>query len=135
MDNNTILTVTPKIEELSSLCLENSKIDPELYTKYNVQRGLRDLQGRGVLAGLTNISNIISSVEKDGKMVPCDGVLLYRGIDVRDIVKGFIKEDRLGFEETAYLLLFGRLPSAAELQGQNLTYKLCSRRCHEGPDT
>ncbi len=116
MDNNTILTVTPKIEELSSLCLENSKIDPELYTKYNVQRGLRDLQGRGVLAGLTNISNIISSVEKDGKMVPCDGVLLYRGIDVRDIVKGFIKEDRLGFEETAYLLLFGRLPSAAELQ-------------------
>ena len=63
MDNNTILTVTPKIEELSSLCLENSKIDPELYTKYNVQRGLRDLQGRGVLAGLTNISNIISSVE------------------------------------------------------------------------
>ena len=116
MDNNTILTVTPKIEELSSLCLENSKIDPELYTKYNVQRGLRDLQGRGVLAGLTNISNIISSVEKDGKMVPCDGVLLYRGIDVRDIVKGFIREDRLGFEETAYLLLFGRLPSAAELQ-------------------
>ena len=116
MDNNTILTVTPKIEELSSLCLENSKIDPELYTKYNVQRGLRDLQGRGVLAGLTNISNIISSVEKDGKMVPCDGVLLYRGIDVRDIVKGFIKEVRLGFEETAYLLLFGRLPSAAELQ-------------------
>ncbi len=116
MDSNTILTVTPKIEELSSLCLENSKIDPELYTKYNVQRGLRDLQGRGVLAGLTNISNIISSVEKDGKMVPCDGVLLYRGIDVRDIVKGFIKEDRLGFEETAYLLLFGRLPSAAELQ-------------------
>ena len=116
MDNNTILTVTPKIEELSSLCLENSKIDPELYTKYNVQRGLRDLQGRGVLAGLTNISNIISSVEKDGKMVPCDGVLLYRGIDIRDIVKGFIKEDRLGFEETAYLLLFGRLPSAAELQ-------------------
>lgn len=116
MDNNTILTVTPKIEELSSLCLENSKIDPELYTKYNVQRGLRDLQGRGVLAGLTNISNIISSVEKDGKMIPCDGVLLYRGIDVRDIVKGFIKEDRLGFEETAYLLLFGRLPSAAELQ-------------------
>lgn len=116
MDNHTILTVTPKIEELSSLCQENSKINPELYTKYNVQRGLRDLQGRGVLAGLTNISNIISSVEKDGKTVPCDGVLLYRGIDIRDIVKGFIKEDRLGFEETAYLLLFGRLPSAAELQ-------------------
>lgn len=90
MDNHTILTVTPKIEELSSLCLENSKINPELYTKYNVQRGLRDLQGRGVLAGLTNISNIISSVEKNGKTVPCDGVLLYRGIDIRDIVKGFM---------------------------------------------
>ena len=116
MDNHTILTVTPKIEELSSLCLENSKINPELYTKYNVQRGLRDLQGRGVLAGLTNISNIISSVEKNGKTVPCDGVLLYRGIDIRDIVKGFINEDRLGFEETAYLLLFGRLPSSTELQ-------------------
>ncbi len=116
MDNNTILTVTPKIEELSSLCLENSKIDPELYTRYNVQRGLRDLQGKGVLAGLTNISNIISSVEKDGKSVPCDGVLLYRGIDIRDIVKGFITENRLGFEETAYLLLFGRLPSSEQLQ-------------------
>lgn len=114
--DHTILTVTPKIEELASLCLENSRIDPSLYAQYNVQRGLRDLQGRGVLAGLTNISTVISSKEEDGKTVPCDGILRYRGIDVREIVRGFIAEDRMGFEETAYLLLFGKLPSSAELE-------------------
>lgn len=113
---HSILTVSPQIEELASLCLENSRIDSELYTKYNVQRGLRDLQGRGVLAGLTNISTIISSREENGTTVPCDGILRYRGIDVQDIVRGFVSEHRMGFEETAYLLLFGRLPSAEELQ-------------------
>ena len=104
-----------RIEELSRLCIENGKIDKELYTFHDVKRGLRDINGKGVRAGLTEISEICSNREVDGKTVPCDGKLYYRGIDVEDIVKGFIHDDRFGFEEVVYLLLFGSLPNTEQL--------------------
>ena len=102
--------ITPKIEELSALCRNNYNIEPELYQKYEVKRGLRDINGKGVVAGLTDISEVCSSKTVNGESVPCDGKLYYRGIDIEDIVKGFIDEKRFGFEETVYLLLFGELP-------------------------
>ena len=72
-----ILQVTPRVEALAALCRSNSSIDAELYRQYDVKRGLRDVNGQGVLAGLTNISDIISRKERDGKMVPCEGELYY----------------------------------------------------------
>ncbi|MEG1568691.1 MAG: citrate/2-methylcitrate synthase [Oscillospiraceae bacterium] len=107
--------VTPQIKDLSRLCLENSTISPELYTKYKVNRGLRDLNGNGVLTGLTEISEIQSSKIVDGESVPCEGKLFYRGINIEDIVEGFVSEKRFGFEEVIYLLLFGSLPTPAQL--------------------
>lgn len=112
---NTYAEITPKIKELTQLCLDNSQIDASLYTKYQVNRGLRDLKGKGVLTGLTEISEIQSSVEVNGESVPCEGKLFYRGIDIEQIVGGFIQEKRYGFEETVYLLLFGNLPSREQL--------------------
>lgn len=91
-------------------------IDSELYKKYDVKRGLRDLNGKGVLTGLTAISEIRSSVVKDGKEIKCPGKLFYRGIDVEDIIGDFISERRFAFEETAYLLLMGNLPTKTELE-------------------
>ncbi len=112
---NKYSEITPKIQELSQLCLDNSRIDAALYTQYKVNRGLRDLNGKGVLTGLTEISEIQSSIEVDGESVPCEGKLFYRGIDIEEIVGGFIKEQRFGFEETVYLLLFGNLPTREQL--------------------
>ncbi|MDO5417117.1 MAG: citrate/2-methylcitrate synthase [Lachnospiraceae bacterium] len=99
------------------LCLSNSTINPELFQEYGVKRGLRDKNGAGVLAGLTNISMIQSKKEVNGSLVPCDGRLLYRGYDINDLVRGFLTSStrHFGFEEIAYLLLFGQLPSAAQL--------------------
>lgn len=111
--------VTPQIKKLSRLCTKNSSIDPQLYAKYQVNRGLRDLNGNGVLTGLTEISEIISSKTVNGEKLPCEGKLYYRGIDVEQIVDGFIREKRFGFEETAYLLLFGKLPTQAQLEEFN----------------
>ena len=107
--------VTPKIRELSKLCVNSSSIDSSLFTKYEVNRGLRDLNGNGVLTGLTEISEIQSTKIVDGECVPCDGKLFYRGVDVEEIVGGFIREKRFGFEEVTYLLLFGKLPNRSEL--------------------
>ncbi|CZT57995.1 citrate/2-methylcitrate synthase [Solibaculum mannosilyticum] len=107
--------ITPQIRELTQLCLDNSAIDPSLYTKYKVNRGLRDLNGKGVLTGLTEISEIKSSEIVDGETVPCEGKLYYRGIDIEEIVGGFIREKRFGFEEATYLLLFGDLPNKDQL--------------------
>lgn len=112
---STMLTVTPEIEALASACIENTNISPELYQKFEVKRGLRDVNGVGVLAGLTNISEIISSRMENGVKVPCDGELRYRGYDINELVRGFLKDGRKGYEETAYLLLFGRLPNVSEL--------------------
>lgn len=108
--------ISPDILQLSKKCTAVSQIDPELYYKYDVKRGLRDLNGKGVLAGLTDISEICSKKLIDGKEVPCRGELYYRGRNVRDLVRGFTQEKRFGFEEITYLLLFGELPNADELQ-------------------
>lgn len=121
-----ISTITDEIKQLASLCNENFLIDSSLYTKYEVKRGLRDISGKGVLTGLTEISEIRSYTIVDSDMIPCEGKLYYQGVDVEDIVKGFIKEDRFGFEETVYLLLFGKLPSKGELK--KLTDLLASYR-------
>lgn len=106
---------TPEIDILAEKVTSNSIIDSELYTKYNVKRGLRDLDGRGVLTGLTDISTIIQSKNVDGKMVPCEGELYYRGYNIKDIIKGINDDNRYGFEEVVYLLLFGEMPNAKEL--------------------
>ncbi len=108
-------TITDDVYKLADLCAENSNIDPKLYDLYEVKRGLRDVDGKGVVTGLTEISTIYSSKNVNGEEVPCEGRLYYRGINIIDIVDGFSKEDRFGFEETVYLLLFGKLPDNAEL--------------------
>jgi len=104
------------IENLAKQCETNYKIAPELYEKYEVKRGLRDKNGVGVMAGLTKISQIESSKTVDGKKEPCEGRLLYRGYNINDLVRGYIDDERYGFEETAYLLLFGVLPDKKQLE-------------------
>lgn len=107
--------ISPEVYELAKKCSAISKIDPALYTKYDVKRGLRDIDGKGVLAGLTEISEIISNKIIDGKTVQCDGELYYRGYNIIDIVKN-LGGRRFGYEETVYLLLFGELPGEKELK-------------------
>ena len=102
--------IKPEVRMFADMCVENSRIDPELYLKYDVKRGLRDLNGKGVLTGLTNISEIISSKTVDGKSVPCEGELYYRGYSVEELVRRQLAGDHFGYERTAYLLLFGELP-------------------------
>lgn len=118
---NGTYEITPKILELAELCEKNNNIERELYTKYDVKRGLRDLNGKGVLAGLTNISDVLAKKIVDGVEVPCEGNLYYRGYNIKELVKGFLDEQRFGFEEVAYLLLFGELPSEAQLADFNQT--------------
>lgn len=102
------------VNELADL-LKERKIDPELYTEYNVKRGLRNNDGTGVLVGLTEVGDVHSYVIEDGKKIPVEGRLKYRGYDVYDLVKGIEEEGRYGFEETCYLLLFGELPTKQKL--------------------
>lgn len=116
MQNENFFNITGELRELSSICEQNGKINKELYAKYDVKRGLRDINGKGVLAGLTEISEICSSKMVDGVSVPCDGKLYYRGVDVEEIVKGFIADKRFGFEEVVYLLIFGKLPNKDQLE-------------------
>ena len=108
--------ITPGISKLSDMLIESNMIDPQLYTEHKVNRGLRDLNGKGVLTGLTEISEICSRKVVDGVEVPCDGELYYRGYNIIDLVRDFIGDNRFGFEETAYILLFGKLPNAQELE-------------------
>ncbi|HKM22384.1 MAG TPA: citrate/2-methylcitrate synthase [Lachnospiraceae bacterium] len=117
MDHNVFCEITPEILALSELAQKASEIDAELYTKYEVKRGLRDINGKGVLAGLTDISDIRTTKVVNGEVVPADGELFYRGYNVKDLVNGFSKENRFGFEEVAYLLLFNVLPRPYELNG------------------
>ncbi len=119
MKNEELYKITQELIDLSELCKKNGKIERELYTKYDVKRGLRDLNGKGVLAGLTEISEICSKKNVNGVETPCDGKLYYRGVDVEDIVKGFIDDDRFGFEEVVYLLIFGKLPNQEEFEQIN----------------
>ncbi|BAH05085.1 citrate/2-methylcitrate synthase [Clostridium kluyveri] len=103
-----------KFEQDLSKKLRNS-IDPELYNKYQVKRGLRDADGRGVLVGLTEIGEVHSYIIDENEVIPIPGTLMYRGINIQYIVNGFLKDDRFGFEEVCYLLLFGELPNKKEL--------------------
>ncbi len=114
--NGDYSAITPEIDVLAQKMTANSIIDTELYSKYNVKRGLRDIDGKGVLTGLTDISAIIQNKTVDGKVVPCDGELYYRGYNVNDIIDGITRDDRFGFEEVVYLLLFGTMPTAEELK-------------------
>lgn len=110
-----ICDITPQIAKYTKTCLENSFICEEMYQKFKVNRGLRDLEGKGVLTGLTDISEINSKKTVDGKVVPIEGELFYRGIRVEKLIEGCIKDNRgFGFEECTYLLLQGKLPNARE---------------------
>lgn len=115
MDHNSFCEITPEILALSALSEQASYINPDLYTKYEVKRGLRDINGKGVLTGLTNISDVRVNRMLNGDSVPQDGELFYRGYDIQDLVDGFTSENRYGYEEVTYLLLFGKLPDKEEL--------------------
>ncbi len=104
-------------KKLSKRCWDQGIIDPELYTKYDVKRGLRDQQGKGVLTGLTRISEINSSRMENGVSVPMPGELFYRGYRVEKLIDEFVKNGRYGFEEITWLLLFGTLPTKEEYEG------------------
>lgn len=108
-----------RIPYYAEICKRNCQINPELYSKYDVKRGLRENNGKGVLVGLTKIAEVKSYTIDDGDMIPCEGKLYYRGIDIEDIVNGFVKDDRFGFEEVAYLLMFGSLPDKKQLENFN----------------
>lgn len=105
-----------EIEQLSKDNIENSKIDESLFTHYNVQKGLRDVNGVGVIAGLTNISEVISKKEVDGVLQPCAGELYYRGYNINDLIDNYDLNFGFGFEEVVYLLLFNKLPAKDELK-------------------
>ena len=116
MEQNSFSEITPEIMRLANLSEQAGIIDTELFTKYDVKRGLRDLNGKGVLAGLTNISDVRANKIVDGVQVPTHGKLFYRGYNVKDLVEGFAGENRFGFEEVTYLLLFDKLPDKQELE-------------------
>lgn len=136
--------ITPDILKLSELCSGNSVINSEMYLEHKVFRGLRDLNGNGVLTGLTEVSDIQSfEIGEDGEKHPCRGRLFYRGINVEELVGGFIKDNRFGFEETTYLLLVRR---PAEPGGTGQFYQdsfriphaagfLCTRYHYEGAES
>lgn len=115
MEKNIYSEITPEIIELAEMSRQAGVIDSELFTKYDVKRGLRDLNGKGVLAGLTNISDVRATKVIDGVTFPDHGQLFYRGYNVADLVNGFSNDNRFGFEEVTYLLLFNKLPNADEL--------------------
>ena len=106
---------TPEIVELSELSRKADVIENELFVKYDVKRGLRDLNGKGVLTGLTRISEIVAKKVVDGKEVPADGEIYFRGYDVHKLIEAAVSENRFAFEECAYLLLFDSLPTGKEL--------------------
>lgn len=113
---NKYSEITPAVAALAKQAVDCSAIDPELYRLYDVKRGLRDLNGNGVLTGLTKISDIRAFNMVDGEKCPADGELFYRGYRIEDLVNGFLADGRFGFEEVAYLLLFGHLPDRSALE-------------------
>ncbi len=119
MEGKDFSVITPEIRTLAHYCKE-SKINTSLYDKYEVKRGLRDINGKGVLTGLTDISEVkATEVDENGVSHPCDGKLYYRGYDVEEIIAGFNKDGRFGFEEVTYLLMFGHMPNKEELDNFN----------------
>ena len=118
------------LERWSTMARDSSIVDTELYTRYDVKRGLRHVSGKGVLAGLTQIGDVVGSAPDGDQYVPIPGELVYRGIEINELVNGFLSEGRLGFEETAYLVLFGELPNVRELrlfEGQLASYRVLPR--------
>ena len=115
MDHNAFSEITPDIVRLAKMSEQADIINSELFTKYDVKRGLRDLNGKGVLAGLTHISDVRATETVNGISVPAHGELFYRGYNVKDLVEGFTSGNRFGFEEVTYLLLFDKLPDEKEL--------------------
>lgn len=113
--NKTMENINDYSKKQADMCIDNDSIPKALYTDYGVKKGLRDENGQGVLTGLTNISSVRAFDVIDGEKVPCDGELLYRGYDVTKLVKG-AGDKRFIFEESAYLLLFGELPDATQLE-------------------
>ncbi len=107
--------IVPEIVTLAEKCRANSQVAPELYTKFDVKRGLRDINGDGVVAGLTNVSSIVSHETIDGVKTPCEGQLRYRGYEIQDILGHLPKDSHFGFETATYLLLFGEYPTDAQL--------------------
>ena len=95
------------LQDICSQYINQNRISPDLYERYGVKRGLRNADGTGVMAGITQIGNVRGYYIQDGEKVPAPGQLIYRGIDVTHLIDGFTREGRFGFEETAYLLLFG----------------------------
>lgn len=126
MEHNIFSEITPEIVRLAKMSEQADMIDTELFTKYNVKRGLRDLNGKGVLAGLTNISDVRAKEIVNGEEVPAHGRLFYRGYNIQELVNGFTKDNRFGFEEITYLLLFDQLPNEKELE--NFTRLLAKYR-------
>lgn len=124
--------ITPYIKEMAKLSGKNNTIKADMYTKHNVFRGLRDLNGNGVVTGLTEISSIKSKeTGANGEAISCDGKLSYRGIDVSELVSGFMHDNRLGYEETVYLLLFSELPNKEQLK----TFKSTLAQMRSLPDS
>ncbi len=115
MNGEVFADISPELIRLANECEAASQIDPALYIQYDVKRGLRDLNGKGVRAGLTEISRVIGKQTVDGQEIPCEGQLFYRGQDVRTLISGCYNDNRFGFEEVAYLLIFGKLPNKQEL--------------------
>lgn len=109
----------PMPDYLGVLAEKSNRINSELFQKYDVKRGLRNSNGTGVLVGLTAIGDVYGYRMEDGKKIPDEGKLFYRGIEIGDIIAGFQNDKRFGFEETSYLLLFGELPSASQLKKFN----------------
>ncbi len=124
--DKTLFEITPEILYLSEMSENSNAIEKDLYFKHNVKRGLRDVDGRGVIAGLTNISDVCASRDENGVRIPIEGNLYYRGYNIKDLVKGFLADGHYGFEEMTYLLLFGNLPTANELKA--FTEMLAERR-------
>jgi citrate synthase len=104
------------LDDLCEVAEKNNRIDPQFYSKFNVKRGLRNANGTGVLVGLTEIGDVHGYIIDENEKIPVPGKLRYRGIDVEEIISGYQKEGRFGFEETCYLLLFGALPNKEQLQ-------------------
>ncbi len=115
MNTNKFCEITPELKALASRAEVCAHIDSDLYARYDVKRGLRDLNGKGVLVGLTEISEVCSTKMENGETVPADGELFYRGYNVKDLIAGMKRESHFGFEECTYLLLFGKLPTMEEL--------------------
>lgn len=128
MSENFILPISPN--DLSNLCGElekNNHINPKDFDKYHVKRGLRNDDGTGVMAGLTRICSVEGYYILDGERTPKEGKLSYRGYNIKDIISNCVKEERFGFEEVAYLLIFGTLPTAAQLENIRHIFGECRK--------